>query len=142
MSSTSTRDADFLYGRLLCSEICVVQNKWTKVEFQRAKKNKISRRSVRCLSIVVLMFFFSLFPIVSCGNQQFQNRCCTTFVLLSQILNFTTSDPRQDGQSPPFTTSSSQRVHGMRNCRASIAAETEKLSLMEHQRLYPLLFAF
>ena len=64
-------------------------------------------------------------------------------VLLSQILNFTTSDTRQDGQSSLFTTSSSQRVRGMRNCRTSIVAETEKPFLMEHhQRLYPLLFAF
>ena len=65
----------------------------------------------------------------------------TLRVLLSQILNFTTSDTRQDGQSSPFTTSSSQRVRGMRNCRASIVAETENLSLMEHQRLYLLLAA-
>ena len=69
-------------------------------------------------------------------------RIGTLLVLWSQILNFTTSDPSQDGQSPPFTTSSSQKVHGMRKCRASIVAEIEKLSLVEHQRLYPLLFAF
>ena len=67
---------------------------------------------------------FSLFPVVSYGNQHF--RIGTLRVLLSQILNFTTSDTRQDGQSPPFTASSSQRVRGMRNCRASIVAETEK----------------
>ena len=66
----------------------------------------------------------------------------TLFVLLSHILNFTTSDPRQDGQSSPFTTSSAQKVHGMRNCVASIVAEIENPSLMEHQRLYSLLFAF
>ena len=69
-------------------------------------------------------------------------RIGTLLVSLSQILNLTTSDTRQDGQSSPFTTSSSQRVHGMRNCRACIVAETEKPSLMDHQRLYPLLFAF
>ena len=62
--------------------------------------------------------------------------------LLNQILNSTTSDPRQDGQSSTFTTSSSQFVHGMRNCRVSVVAETEKTSLMEHRSLYPLLFAF
>ena len=62
-------------------------------------------------------------------------------VLLSQILNLTTSDTRQDGQPSPFTASSSQRVRGMRNCRASIVAETEKPFLLEHQRLHPLLFA-
>ena len=69
-------------------------------------------------------------------------RIGTLRVLLSQILNFTTSDTRQDGQSSPFTTSLSQRVRGMRNCRAYIVAETEKLFLMEHQRLYSLLFDF
>ena len=51
-------------------------------------------------------------------------------------MNFTTSEPRLDGQSSPFTASSSQNVHGMRNCRSSIVAETEKPSLTEHQRLY------
>ena len=52
------------------------------------------------------------------------------------------SDTRQEGQSSPFTASSSQRVRGMRNCsRASVVAEKEKPFLMEHQRLYPLLFA-
>ena len=65
-------------------------------------------------------------------------------VLLSQILlNLTTSDTRQDGQSSPFTASSSQRVREMRNCgRASIVAETEKPFLVDHQCLYPLLFVF
>ena len=81
---------------------------------------------------------FDVFFFVSHGNQSFQ--ISTFLVLLSQILNSTTSDPRQDGQPPPFTTSS-QKVHGMRNCRASVVAET-KPSLMEHERLYPLLFAF
>ena len=69
-------------------------------------------------------------------------RIGTLRVLLSQILNLTTSDTRQDGQSYPFTASSSQRVREMRKCRAYIVAETEKPFLMEHQRLYPLLFAF
>ena len=64
-------------------------------------------------------------------------RIGTLLVLLSQILNFTTSDPRPDGQSSPFTIPS-QKVHGMRNCRASIVAEIENPSLMEHRRLYPL----
>ena len=64
-------------------------------------------------------------------------------LLMSQILTLTASDTRQDGQSSPFTASSSQRVRGMRICGASIVAETEKPFLMEHQRLYPLLlFAF
>ena len=58
-------------------------------------------------------------------------------LLLSQIVN-----PGQDGQSSPLTTSSSQTGHGMRNCRAFIVAEREKNPLIEHQRLYPLLFAF
>ena len=92
-------------------------------EFSTSKK-QISSCSVRRLSIVVLMFFlcFLLF------RMEISNfRIGTTLrVLLSQILNFTTSDTRQDGQSPPFTASSSQRVRGMRNCRASIVAETEK----------------
>ena len=69
-------------------------------------------------------------------------RISTLRVLLSQILNFTTSDTRQDGQSSPFTTSSLQRVPRMRNCRASIVADTEKPLLMKHQRLYPLLLLF
>ena len=78
--------------------------------------------------------FFSLFPVVSYGNQQLLNfRIGTLRVLLSQI---STSDTRQDRQSSPFTASSSQRVRGMRNCRASIVAETENPFLMEHQRLY------
>ena len=47
-----------------------------------------------------------------------------------------TSDKRQRGQSSPFTTSSSQKVHGMRDyCRGSIVAEIERPSLVEHQRL-------
>ena len=104
------------------------------------KKKKVSSCSVRRLSIVVLMFFlcFLLFHM----EISYYFRIGALRVLLSQILNFTTSDTRQDGQSSPFTTSSSQRVRGMRNCRASIVAETEKPFLMEHQRLYPLLFAF
>ena len=53
-------------------------------------------------------------------------RIGTLRVLLSQILNLTTSDTRQDRQSSPFTASLSQRVRGMRTCRASIVAETEK----------------
>ena len=70
-------------------------------------------------------------------------RIGTLCVLLSQILNLTTSDTRQDGQSSPFTASSLQRVREMSNCcRSSIVAETEKPFLMDHQRLYPLLFAF
>ena len=113
------------------------------MDFQPAKKNKTSSCSVRRLSIVVSMFF-SLFPAVSYGNQQFfQSSRYSFLVLLSQMLNFTTSDTRQDDQSSPFTTSSSQRVHRVRKCRASIVADTEKKPfLMEHQRLYPLLFAF
>ena len=89
---------------------------------------------------MVLMFFlcFLLF------RMEISNfRIGTLRVLLSQLLNLTTSDTRQDGQSSPFTASSSQRVRGMRNCRASIiVAETERPFLMDHQRLYPLLFAF
>ena len=92
---------------------------------------------MRGLSIVVGFIVFSLFRM---GISYF--RIDTLLVLLSQILNFTTSDPRQVGQSSSFTTSSSQKVHGMRNCRAYIIAEIEKSSLMEHQRLYPLLIAF
>ena len=108
------------------------------MDFQPAKK-QISSCSVRRLSIVVFMFFicFLLF------RMEISNfRISAARVLLSQISNLTTSDTRQDGQSSPFTASSSQRVRGMRNCRASIVAETGKPFLMEHQRLYPLLFAF
>ena len=104
------------------------------MDFQPAKK-QISSCSVRRLSLVVLMFFvcFLLF------RMEISNfRIGTPRVLLSQILNLTTSDTCQDGQSSPFTASSSQRVRGMRNCRASIVAETEKPILVEHQRLYPL----
>ena len=107
------------------------------MNFQPAKK-QISRCSVRRLSIVVLMVFlcFLLF------RMEISNfRIGTLRVLLSQILDLMTSDTRQDGQSSPFIASSSQRVRGMKNCRASIVAETEKPFLMEHQRLYPLLFA-
>ena len=92
------------------------------MDFQPAEK-QISSCSVRRLSIVVLIFFicFLLF------RMEISNfRIGTARVLLSQILNLTTSDTRQDGQSSPFTASSSQRVPGMRNCRASIVAETEK----------------
>ena len=97
--------------------------------FHRQKKTPV----VPCvvfLSWLVLMFF-SLFRM---GISHF--RIGTLLVVsLSQILNFMTSDPRQDGQSSPFITSSSQNVHGMKNCRASIVAEMEKSSLMGHQRL-------
>ena len=107
------------------------------MDFQPSKK-QISSCSVRRLSIVGLMFFlcFLLF------RMEISNfRIGTLRVLLSQILNLMTSDTRQDGQSSPFTASSSQRMRGMRNCRASIVAETEKPFLMEHQRLHPLLLA-
>ena len=94
---------------------------------------------MRRLSIVVLMFSLCLLSF----RMEISNfRIGTLRVLLSQILNLTTSDTRQDGQSFPFTASSSQRVREMRNCRAYIVAETEKPFLMEHQRLHPLLFAF
>ena len=133
-----SHDVDFLYGRLLCSKICVVKNKWTKGGLQTGQKITISSCSVRCLSIVVLMLLLC-FLLFRMGITNL--RIGTLLAWSSQILNFTRSDPRQDGQSSPFT-SSSQRVHGMRNCRASIVAETEKPFLTEHQRLYPLLFAF
>ena len=116
-------------------KVCVVKNKWTKGGFSTGKKENRSC-SVRRLSIVVLMFFSSFHM----GISNF--RIGILLVLSRQILNFTTSDPRQDGQSSPFTTSSSEKVNRMSNCRASIATETEKPSLMEHQRLHPLLFAF
>ena len=119
-------------------EICVVKNKWTKGGFSTGKQ-KNSSFSVRFLSIVwLVLIFFSLFRM---GINRF--RIGAVLVLLSQILNFTTSDPRQDGQSSPFPTSSSQKVHGPRNCRAYIFAEIENHSLIKHQRLYeyPLLFA-
>ena len=105
--------------------------KGRKVDVQPAKK-QISRCSVRRLSIVVVLMFFLCFLF----RMEVSNfRSGTLRVLLSQLLNFTTSDTRQDRQSSPFTTSSSQRVRGMRNCRASIVAETENPFLMEHQRL-------
>ena len=66
-------DADFLYGRLLCSKNCVVKK--LKVERWIFKRKKIiSSCSVRRLSIIVFLMLFSLFPVVSYGNQQFQNR--------------------------------------------------------------------
>ena len=92
------------------------------MDFQPAKK-QISSCSVRRLSIVVLMFFLC-FLLLRMETSNF--RIGTLRVLLSHILNLTTGDTRQDGQSSPFTASSSQRVRGMRNCRASIVAETEK----------------
>ena len=102
---------------------------------QQETKSAVSC-SVRGLFIVVLMFF-SLFHM---GISRF--RIGTLVVLLSQSLNSTTSDPRQDGQSCPFTTISLQKVHGMRNCRAYIVVETEKPSVKDHHRLYQLLFSF
>ena len=132
-------DGDFLYGRLLCRKFCVVKRKRTNRWIFNLQNNKSAVScSVRSFSIVVLMFFlcFLLFR-MEIGNF----RIGTLRVLLSHILNLTTSDTRQHGQSYPFTASSSQRVRGMRNCRASIVAETEKPFLMEHQRLYSLLFA-
>ena len=80
--------------------------------------------------IVVSIFF----PVFHMGISQFR-----IVLLLSPILN-STSDPRQDGQ-PSLCTSSPTIEHGMRSCRASTVAGREKPSLMEHQRLYPLLFA-
>ena len=127
-------DEDFFYGRLFCNKNCVVKNKLTKGGFSTGKKI-YSSCSERGYFIVVLICF-CLFHM---GISHF--RIGTLLVLLSQILNSTTSDPRQDEQSSPFTTSLSQKVHGMRNCRACIVAETDNLSLMKHQRLCPLLFA-
>ena len=80
-------------------KICVVKSKWTKGGFQLAKKTV--SYSVRCLSIVV---GFNVFFFGSYGNQPFQNRYSSCLVkpdieVQSQILNFTTSDPRQDGHS-------------------------------------------
>ena len=48
---------------------------------------------------------FVLFSFSSSGNQQFQDN---TFLELSKILT-STSDQRQDGNRPPFTTSSPQK---------------------------------
>ena len=113
-----------------------VKNERTKGGCSTGKKTKSAVVFYRGFDV------FSLFPVVS-YDMEFSNFIIGTLrVLLNQMLNFTTSDTRQDGQSSPFTTISSQRVRGMRNCRASIVAETEKPFLMEHQRLYPLLFAF
>ena len=108
------------------------------MEFQPAKQLKMQQlfRARYFYGSIVLWMFFLL---VSYGNQAFRNSAL--HVLWSHISNSTTSHRRQDGQSSPFTTNSSQKVHGMRNCRASVVAETEKPPLMEHHRLYPLLFA-
>ena len=86
------------------------------MDFQPAKK-QISSQLFRAprLSIVVLMFFFFSWCFVWKSAINF--RIGTLRVLLSQILNLTTSDTRQDGQSSLFNASSSQRVRGMRNCR-------------------------
>ena len=91
------------------------------MDLQPAKKTAVVPCAV-FLSWSVLMFF-SLFRM---GISRF--RIVTLLVLLSQILIFTTSDPRQDGQSSPFTTSLSQKVRGMRNCRVFIVGEIEKPS--------------
>ena len=80
--------------------------------FNRPKIKDIRSVSVRRL-IVVFIFLF-----VSYGNQLFF-RIVYCFVEPDFKL---TSDPRQDGQSSPFTTRSSQKGHGMRNCRAFIVA--------------------
>ena len=133
-----SHDEEFLYGRLLCSKICVVKNTWTKDGFSTGKEEKKKTAAVPCA-----VFFYrgsEVFSSFRMGNGHF--RIDTLLVLLSQILNLTMSDLRQHGQTFPFTTSSLRKVHGMRNCRAYIVAETEKPYLMEHERLYPLLFAF
>ena len=88
---------------------------------------------MRGLSIVVGFDVFSLFRM---GMIHFRKG---TLVLLSQILNFTTSDPSQDGQSSPFATSWSQRVHGMKNCKASIVAEIREA--LSHGASVPMLFS-
>ena len=80
--------------------------------------------------LIVVSIFFAVLHV---GISLFR-----TVLLLSQILN-STSDSRQDGQSSPFSTSSPTKGHGMRSCRASAVAGREKPSLVEHQRLYPLL---
>ena len=105
------------------------------MDFQPAKK-QISSCFVRRLSLSRGFDVFLCFLLFRMEIGNF--RIGTPRVLLSQILNLTTSDTRQNGQSSPFTASSSQRVRRMRNCRASIVAKTEKPVLMEHQRLYPL----
>ena len=132
----------FLYGRLLRSKICVVKITGRIGGFSAGKKT--NQQLFRAPFFYrVFLYVFSLFPVVSyVWKSAIYFRIGTPRVLLSQILNSTTSDTRQDGQSSPFTASSSQRVRGMRKCRASIVAETEKPFLVEHQRLYPLLFAF
>ena len=58
-------DADFLYERLSCSEICMVKNKRMKGEFSTGNKNTIISCSVRRLSMIVVLMFYSLFPVVS-----------------------------------------------------------------------------
>ena len=63
---------------------------------------------------------FDIFCFVSYGNQLFF-RIVNSFVEPDFEI---TSDPRQDGQSSPFTTSS-QKGHEMRNCRDFIVAERE-----------------
>ena len=100
------------------------------------RQNKTKPAVASCA--VFLSWFLCFFFVSSCFvcKSAIDFRIGTLRVLLSQILNFTTSDTRQDGQPSPFTTSSSQRVRGMRNCWASIVAETENPFLMEHQRLY------
>ena len=64
------------------------------------------------------------------SSRQFQNS-----TLVEPILN-STSDPRQDEQLSPFTTSSSQKGNGKGSCWASIVAERNNPSLMEHERQY------
>ena len=81
-------------------------NNGRKVDIQPA--NKKHAAVVPCAAFSS-WFCFVLWFFVSYGNQPFQNN--TLLVLWSQILSFT-SDPRQDGQSSRFATSSSQKVCG------------------------------
>ena len=105
--------------------------------FQPAKEKNRQFSRARYFCSADLFFFPS-----RVGISHFRIGMVLFLSSLRQILNFTTSDPRQNGQSSPYTTSSLQKVHGMRNCRVSVFAETEKPSLLEHERLHPPLFAF
>ena len=72
-------DGDFLYGRLLCSKICVVKNRRTNRWIFNGQ-TKQNQQLFRAPSFYHGFDVFSLFPVVSYINEQFQNRYSSCLV--------------------------------------------------------------
>ena len=79
MSLTNFRSTLFLNGQLLCSKICAVKNKRRRSGFSTGKKTN-QQLLFRPPSFSSGFDVFSLFPVVSYGNQQFQNRYSSCLV--------------------------------------------------------------